>query len=167
MTTNEPFEQCMWNLVSERLWTYFHVMYNLISALFWDFMQHGIVVLYRHFGTTDWCHLQGSNSSSWTAWPLKKGSVSCPEMCVRKCYSTLHKIPEEQRCRWHPAEAWNHKHEWPVDCKTRVINMVMVLNCEGSSKKFNGDGICMQVMSCKISFCHKLHIVWAHVNVWV
>ena len=34
----------------------------LRSALFWDFMQHRMVVCYRRFGTTYRSHLQGSSS---------------------------------------------------------------------------------------------------------
>jgi hypothetical protein len=34
------------------------------SALFWDIVQHRVVILYRRFGTTHRSHLQGSNRLS-------------------------------------------------------------------------------------------------------
>lgn len=92
----------------------------LRSVLFWDFMQHRTVILYRWFRTNYWSHLRGtyslwrlpgtrryahtilymncvpkcSQNSSWIAWPLKMGLTVCPKTWAWNYHSTLHKIPE-------------------------------------------------------------------------
>jgi hypothetical protein len=50
-----------------------------------------MVILYQHFGTICWSHLQGS---SWNSWPLKMGLIGCPETSVQNYHSTLHNIPD-------------------------------------------------------------------------
>jgi hypothetical protein len=45
-------------------------------ALFWETMQHRVVLPYRHFGTSYWV-------PSFNSWPLKMGQISCPQMSVR------------------------------------------------------------------------------------
>jgi hypothetical protein len=49
-----------------------------------------VVILYRHFGTTDQFHLQGSRSSS-------LGPIGRPETSAQSCHYTLRNIPEESR----------------------------------------------------------------------
>ena len=59
---------------------------NLISVLIWDFVQHRLVVCYRHFRTTCQSYLQGVSS------PMK----------LQKQITTLHcRIPEEHRSHLH------------------------------------------------------------------
>jgi hypothetical protein len=41
------------------------------KLLFLVVTQPTLLVVYRRFGTAYFSHIQGSNSSSWTAWPLK------------------------------------------------------------------------------------------------
>jgi len=68
-------------------------------ALFGDFTQRRMVVLYRRFGTTHRYRLQGSS--------LKMGPIGRPETSVRNYHAnhyTLCKIPLESRsnlrCDW-------------------------------------------------------------------
>jgi len=37
-------------------------MVQVKSSLFWDVTQHRVIVIYWHFGTTYWSHLQQSCS---------------------------------------------------------------------------------------------------------
>ena len=39
--------------------------------------------------------------SSWSVLPLKMGPIGCPQTSVRKCHSTLSKIPKERRSHSH------------------------------------------------------------------
>jgi hypothetical protein len=73
-------------------------METVISVLFWDFMQHRVVVMYRRFETTYRSHLQGSSSPRR---PLKMGPIGHPETSVQNCHSMLHKIPKEHRSHLH------------------------------------------------------------------
>ena len=89
----------------------FREIQRLRSALFRDFTQRRVVIPCRRFGKTYRSHLQGTRSprriSSWTYWPMKMGSISCPETSVRNYHFTLCKIPEEPRFHI-AAKAWNH-----------------------------------------------------------
>jgi hypothetical protein len=67
------------------------------SSIFWDVTQYRLVVSKGCFGTTCLSHFQGS---SWTAWPLKMGPISCPEMSITY-QSTLCNIPEKGRSYLH------------------------------------------------------------------
>ena len=58
-------------------------------------MEHWLVVSYHCFGTTYWCHLQGSSSP--IPWPFKMELIGCPKMSVTNYQSVLHNIPEEWR----------------------------------------------------------------------
>ena len=79
---------CVWFEASAAIWVRY--------ALFGDFVQRKIVVSYRRFGTTYRSPLQGS-SSSLTIWPLKIGSIGCPETSVRNYYLMLRKIPKQRK----------------------------------------------------------------------
>lgn len=68
------------------------------SLLFWDIMQHRLVINYGRFETLYWSHLQGSSSPvPWTTWPLTMGPVSCPETLATYYQSTTCKISEGWR----------------------------------------------------------------------
>ena len=68
---------------------------ELRSSFFLNGMQHWLVVSYHCFGTTYWCHLQGSSGP--IPWPFKMGLIGCPKMLVTNCQSVSHNFPEEWR----------------------------------------------------------------------
>ena len=65
------------------------------SALFWDFTQRRMVILYRPIG-------------SWTALPLNIRPIGCPETPVWDYQSMLRKIPEGRRSHLRRGGSWNH-----------------------------------------------------------
>ena len=69
------------------------------SLLLWDVTQCRVAVSYCHFGIACQSHLQGSSSRKppWATWPLKMIPISCPEMAVTNCQSTLNNIWGERR----------------------------------------------------------------------
>jgi hypothetical protein len=66
------------------------------SELFWGITRAPAVIVYRRFGTTYRSHLQGSRGFS-NSWPLKMGTIRCPETSVNNYHSTPRNIPEERR----------------------------------------------------------------------
>jgi hypothetical protein len=58
------------------------------TSLFWIIMQQGMVITYRHFGTTYLSHL-----------PLKMGPIGCSETSVSNHYHSLYNGPEERTSR--------------------------------------------------------------------
>jgi hypothetical protein len=62
----------------------------MISALFCDVTQRGVVVIYRRFRTTFLSYLQ-----RWRSPRPKMGPIVCPETSVQNYHSTLRNIPEE------------------------------------------------------------------------
>jgi hypothetical protein len=59
-----------------------------------------MVILYRRCGINCRSYLKGPSSSwhsSWTAWPLNRGPIGCPETSLRNYHCTLRKLPEERR----------------------------------------------------------------------
>jgi hypothetical protein len=84
------------------LWLQASATTQMLSALFWDFTQRLVVVLYRRFETTYRYHLQASRSprrklSSWASWVLNMGPICCTETSVGNCDSALLNIPEQRR----------------------------------------------------------------------
>jgi len=61
----------------------------MISALFWEFTQPGMVIPYPSFGTTYRLHLQGQK--------VQEEIIGCPETSTRNYRRTLLRISEERR----------------------------------------------------------------------
>jgi hypothetical protein len=80
---------------------------DLRSVLLWDITQRRVVILHWRFGRTYLSHLQGPRSlrlvGFWrtTSWPLKVGSIGCPETSVKDYHSRLCNIAEERRSQHH------------------------------------------------------------------
>jgi hypothetical protein len=81
-----PVSQLFMKNLMNHLHLWFHASTAMLmrSALFWDIMQHRVVILYRRFGTTYRSHLQGSRSL---------------ETSIKDYHLTLCNIPEEHRSR--------------------------------------------------------------------
>ena len=61
LTTAIINSESLWE-TKEDAWFQASPAMSIRSALFWDFMQHRMVILYRRFGTTYRSHLQGSGN---------------------------------------------------------------------------------------------------------
>jgi hypothetical protein len=87
------------------------------TVLCWVSMQRIAVIPYRYFRTIYQSHLQGSQFSL-DSWPLKMGSIGCPETSVKNYHYSLHNNPEEcSSCLLH-GWTWTHVSIFHV-CKTR------------------------------------------------
>jgi hypothetical protein len=108
--------------------------------LFWDVMQHWLVVNYWCFRTTYWlsCSLRTKNHphhfpynytpncsrhSSWTAWPMKMGLLGYPETSVttNQCCTTSQKSKD---LIYTVAEAWithSNRIDHPIQLLLRYL----------------------------------------------
>jgi len=64
-------------------------------VFFWAIRQGTVVIPYRRFGTTYRSHLLGSRDLVLDAWPLKMGTIVCPETSVRNYHCSLRNSPED------------------------------------------------------------------------
>jgi len=70
------------------------------SALFWDFTQRRIVNTVPTFQEVSVPSTRvNQTKSSWTTWPLKIGTMGCPETSVTDYQSTLPNTSEEQKLK--------------------------------------------------------------------
>jgi hypothetical protein len=65
------------------------------SALFWDIMRRGVVIVYRRFGTTCQSNLHGSRVGVGKI--ESQQTIGCPETSVNNYHTTPRNIPEERR----------------------------------------------------------------------
>lgn len=81
-----------------RLWI---ISYPFLGCvLFWDFMQHKMVVSYWCFGTTNQSRLRGQAVQG-DCLTLKLGPTRCPDTLVRNYHSVLFENLEECRTYLH------------------------------------------------------------------
>jgi hypothetical protein len=86
-----------------------------------------IVCSLRDFRLSPRCEIFAvKKNSSWTAWPLKMGSIGCFETSVWHYHSRLRKIPEERRslvCSRLRFWSWGHANKMqerqPLGCDVR------------------------------------------------
>ena len=135
------------------------------STLFWDFTQHRVVYLYRHFGTTYLSHLQGSRRRihfSWTSWPLKIALINCPETSTWNYHSILCKIPEDCRSQLHHGGS----------PKSRKINLVLMNGVAPwwwwwwLNAKTCRSGLILYIYIFGCASCWFYQMNWNHVLYW-
>jgi hypothetical protein len=82
-----------------RTWTE-NQHHNTVPSFFWDVTMRSSVVAYRRFGIAYLPYLSRVNCVEEcfiTAWPLKVGSIGCPETSVTNYKSSSCNIPEKRR----------------------------------------------------------------------
>ena len=82
-----------------------HIMkmwWSLKPVHFWDLKQRRLVIRTDVSGTPYLFYLQKSGSPR-NNWPLKMGTIHCPEMSVRQYQFAPREIPEEGTSHFHRA----------------------------------------------------------------
>jgi hypothetical protein len=110
------------------MWKYH---YDSRSALFWDITQRWVVVMYRRFGTTNLCHLQGSTSTD----PRRWHRYIVPKHPYRIITQGCIIFQKNADFIYIPAEAWNKKKRFDF-CMRNVWNhRLMVYGTHIMSRK--------------------------------